>query len=75
MDDMPDLEADIATMDIEALLTYQQSLTRARLAINEKARATQEAIDHQAALVAEQRAEEDARFGQVTHAPTQELLG
>jgi len=75
MADTPDLEADLSGMNIEELLDHQQALTRLRLTINDRARRTQELIDQRAEEVRQRRAEEDARFGQVTKPPTQEIFG
>lgn len=74
MDDMPDLTADLDAMDIPELLEYQQSLTRARLAINERARETQSIIDTRVEEIAARRAAEDELLGQATKPSAQDLF-
>lgn len=70
-----DLNADISNMANDELLEHQQSLTRARLEILERARQVQATLDYRAAEIVARRRLEDEQLGQLTKPQTQHVFG
>lgn len=70
-----DLDADVDSMPIADLLSYQQELTRFRLAVVSKAREVAAKLDEHAEAIEERRRGEAALLGQVNKPPTQYALG